>query len=64
MQRKYIVIKLIIILLQMVKDVLEFKINRYRRGLETCPQAKTFKIERSATTLFNPRIFTASERRV
>ena len=27
-------------------------LNRYRRGLETCPQAKTFKSERSATTLF------------
>ena len=27
--------------------------NRYRRGLETCPQAKTFKSERSATTLFS-----------
>ena len=27
-------------------------LNRYGRGLETCPQAKTFKSERSAPTLF------------
>ena len=27
-------------------------VNRYRRGLQTCLQAKRFKIERSATTCF------------
>ena len=28
-------------------------LNRYRRGLEICPQAKTLKRERSATRLFS-----------
>ena len=32
-------------------------INRYRRGLEACQQAKTFKSERSATTLFSSFFF-------
>ena len=32
-------------------------LNRYRRGLETCPQAKTFKSEGSATTLFSSLFF-------
>ena len=40
------------------------KVNRNRRGLETCPQPKTFKSERSATTLFTFRISNVSERRV
>ena len=39
-------------------------LNQYRRGLETCPQAKPFKSERSATTLFSSLFFDASERRV
>ena len=39
-------------------------LSRYRRGLETCPQAKTFKSERSATTLFSSLFSDASERRV
>ena len=34
-------------------SILNCRLNRYRRGLETCPQAKTFKSERSATTLFS-----------
>ena len=40
--------------------------NRYRRGLETCPQAKTFKSERSASTLFFRRVRATSmtQRRV
>ena len=32
-------------------------LNRYRRGLETCPQAKTFKSEGSAATLFSSLFF-------
>ena len=39
-------------------------LNRYRRGLETCPQAKTFNSDRSATTLFSFLFSDASERRV
>ena len=35
------------------KIILNILINRYRRGLDTCPQAKTFKSERSATTLYS-----------
>ena len=39
-------------------------VNRYMRGLETCPQAKVFKSERSATTLFSSLFSDAPERRV
>ena len=39
-------------------------LNRYRRGLETCPKVKTFKNERSATTLFSSLFSDESERPV
>ena len=38
-----------------------FNLNRYRRGLETCPQAKTSK---SGHTIFFSFFSDASERRV
>ena len=39
-------------------------INRYRRELETCSQAKTLKSERTTTTLFSSLFSDESERRV
>ena len=58
--------KLFKVLLPIFKEITEFykMLNRYRRGLETCPQAKRFKSERSATTLFTSIIYNASERGV
>ena len=50
--------------LEMVKILGLIVICVYRRRLETCPQAKTFKSERSATTVFSSFFSDSFERRV